>query len=398
MEYYQAYNGRKKVYDTIYGDDVKSYSQLVWYINAIRETNPGYQFCRPMVYLDATFLTGRFIGCLMAATGINGDKGFFSLAMALVDSENNDNWEWFLINPTQVVGDGRPITFHSDPHDGLLRGVPLVYPDSFHSLCYYHLKTNLPINGSNPRYTLVLDHFQEATYALSPENHAKDIRKIRYLNYDWVADCIETILPESYANAFFQGCRYGRISSNLAESFNSGIKVHKKMPAFALLDQIRMKVMKKMAKHRAIGDSMMTPLTPEYEKRLESLEDEGLSWQVALYGFSCAHALADIRKIKREAIDFISPPVDIDEDNTINPPIIKTQPGRPQGKKIIIKGEMKPKRKVHCRNCKEAGQNRAGCKNPLKFASNKLFYFSATLIMCKDTYKIWMCNSGLHSI
>ncbi|XP_026399026.1 uncharacterized protein LOC113294865 [Papaver somniferum] len=123
MEYYQAYNSREKVYDTIYGDDVKSYSHLVWYIDAIRETNPGsvikfesenkqfqrifisfaacikgYRFCRPMVYLDTTFLTGTFKGCLMAATGINGGKGFSPLAFALVDSETIDNWEWFLRN------------------------------------------------------------------------------------------------------------------------------------------------------------------------------------------------------------------------------------------------------------------------------------------------------------
>ncbi|XP_026419552.1 uncharacterized protein LOC113315493 [Papaver somniferum] len=263
MEYYQAYNGREKFCETIYGDDVKSYSHLVWYINAIRETNP--------------------------ATGINDDKGFFPLAMALVDSENNDNWEWFLRNLTQVVGDGRPITFHSDRHEGLLRGVPLVYPDSFHSFCYYQLKTNLLINQSDPRYFLVLDHFQKATYTLSPENHAKATKKIRDLNCDWVADYIETIPPEAYANAFFQGCRYGRTSSTLEESFNSWIKVHKKMPAFSLLDQIhkfffsfhiRMKVMKIMAKRRALSDNMMTPLTPEYEKRLEALQDEGLAWQV----------------------------------------------------------------------------------------------------------------------
>ncbi|XP_026455497.1 uncharacterized protein LOC113356521 [Papaver somniferum] len=301
----------------------------------------------------------------------------------------------------QFFGDGRPITFHSDRHDGLLRGVPLVYPDSFHSFCYYHLKTNLPINGSDPRYTLVLDLFQEATYALTPENHYKAIQKIRYLDCDWVANYIATIPPEAYANAFFQGCRYGRTYIQIAESYNSWIKVHKKMPAFSLLDQIhkfsfsfyfqvRMKVMRIMAKCRAIGDAVMTPSTPEYDKRLESLQDEGLAWW-RVYGFPCSHALAAIRKIKREAIDFISPfftsdyyrktylhvihpipnynrHVDIDKDNTINPSsVIKRQPGRPQGKRIISKGEKKAKRKVHCGNCKEAGHNRASCKNPLKY-------------------------------
>ncbi|RZC56137.1 hypothetical protein C5167_014997 [Papaver somniferum] len=43
-------------------------------------------------------------------------------------------------------------------------------------------------------------------------------------------------------------------------------------------EKIRMKIMRIMAKRRAIGDVMMTPLTPEYEKRLESLQDEGLAW------------------------------------------------------------------------------------------------------------------------
>ncbi|KAI3951161.1 hypothetical protein MKW98_028565 [Papaver atlanticum] len=334
-----------------------------------------------MVYLDATFLIGRFRGCLMEATGINGGKGFFLLAMALVDS--------------------------------------------FHNFCYYHLKNNLPITGSDPRYTLVLDHFQEVTHALSPENHAKAIQKIRDLNCDWVADYIDTIPPESYANAYFKGCRYGRTSSNIGESFNRWILVHKKMPASALLDQIRRKVMTMMADCRHDSANMMTPLTPEYEEKLAALQDEGLAWQVLVssptvfevfsesthrvdlehmtctcqrwrvYGFPCAHALAAIRKIKREAIDFISPyftsdyfrktylhviqsipnynrPAVIEEENTINPPIVKKQLGRPQGKRIISKGEKKVKRKVHCSNCKEAGHNGAGCKNPLKYTPPSL--------------------------
>ncbi|XP_026451566.1 uncharacterized protein LOC113351864 [Papaver somniferum] len=83
-------------------------------------------------------------------------------------------------------------------------------------------------------------------------------------------------------------------------------------------------------------------------------------WRV--YGFPCAHALAAIRKIKREAIDFISPyftsdyfrktymhaiqpipnynrPVEYHPDDTVNPPTVKKQPGRPPGKRIISKHE-----------------------------------------------------------
>ncbi|RZC56846.1 hypothetical protein C5167_015700, partial [Papaver somniferum] len=71
MEYYQAYNGREKVYKTIYGDDVKSYSHLVWYIDAIKETNPGSmikfefdpakkQFQRIFIAFDACIKGYRF--------------------------------------------------------------------------------------------------------------------------------------------------------------------------------------------------------------------------------------------------------------------------------------------------------------------------------------------------
>ncbi|RZC69135.1 hypothetical protein C5167_032297 [Papaver somniferum] len=192
------------------------------------------------------------------------------------------------------------------------------------------------------------------------------------------------------------------------------------MPASALLDRIREKIMCLMAERREIGVNMMTPLTPEHEEKIVALQDESLDWEVLVasptvfevfsershmvdleqqtctcqrwrvYDFPCAHAISTIRKIKREAIDFISPyftsdyfrktylhciqpipnynrPVDIDEENTINPPIVKKQTGRLPGKRIISKHEKKVKRKVHCSNCKEAGHNRAGCRNPPKY-------------------------------
>ncbi|XP_026450692.1 uncharacterized protein LOC113350788 [Papaver somniferum] len=200
----------------------------------------------------------------------------------------------------------------------------------------------------------------------------------------------------------------------LAEALNNWVLVLKKMLASDLLDQIRRKI---MVMSREIGASMMTPLTPKSEEKLEALEYEGLAWEVlvasptvfevfsercvnssytrhmdmwCVYSFPYDHALAAIRKIKCEAVDFISPyftsnyfrktylhviqpipnynrPIEIKEDNIINPPIVKKQPGRPPGKWILSKGEKKVNRKVHCSNCKEVGHNRESWKNPPKY-------------------------------
>ncbi|XP_026459222.1 uncharacterized protein LOC113359865 [Papaver somniferum] len=274
-------------------------------------------------------------------------------------------------------------------YNGREKVYEMIYGDDVKS--YSHL--NMPITGSDPRYTLVMDLFQEATYALSPENHAKAIQKIRYLNCDWVADYIETIPPEAYVNAYFKGCLYGRTSSTLAESVNRWVLVQKKMHASDLLDQIRKKIMCLMAERREIGANMMTPLTPEYEEKLAALQDEGLAWEVLVSSptvfevFSERSHMVDLEQqtctcqrwrvygFPKTYLHCIQPipnynkPVDIDEDNTINPPIVKKQPGRPPGKRIISKHEKKVKRKVHCSNCKEAGHNRAGCRNPPKYTS-----------------------------
>ncbi|MCL7021555.1 hypothetical protein MKW94_001572, partial [Papaver nudicaule] len=207
---------------------------------------------------------------------------FFPLAMALVPGEDVDNWDWFLRNLYQIVDhEARPITFLTDRGEGLKQGIPSIFPGSFHSFCYYHLKTNLPINGTDPRYSLVLDHFQEATY-------------IRDLGCDWVADYIEAIPADKYANAFFKGCRYGRTASSLAESFNAWITVHKKMPASVFLDQVRiMKVMVMMFDNRELGALMKIPLTTLYEEKLQSLSDEGLAWPVNRASTTIYEVLSD---------------------------------------------------------------------------------------------------------
>ncbi|KAL7161730.1 hypothetical protein ACSBR2_042242 [Camellia fascicularis] len=107
----------------LFGDFVSSFHQLRWYLETGMRTNPGsvfeldvdessgcfrrlfvafhgclygFQFCRPLLFVDGTFLKGRYKGHLLAPTSKNGNQGLFPLAFAIFDAENQDNWMWFL--------------------------------------------------------------------------------------------------------------------------------------------------------------------------------------------------------------------------------------------------------------------------------------------------------------
>ncbi|OVA12366.1 hypothetical protein BVC80_1795g1 [Macleaya cordata] len=71
LNYYFARAGKELALKHIYGDDVLSYSNLRWFVDSVRRTNPGSN-----VVLEVDPGTqGKFKGCLLAATGKNGNEG-----------------------------------------------------------------------------------------------------------------------------------------------------------------------------------------------------------------------------------------------------------------------------------------------------------------------------------
>ncbi|KAL7252937.1 hypothetical protein ACSBR1_007484 [Camellia fascicularis] len=149
-------SGVGKARSGLFGDSTTSFDQLRWYLET--DVCMAFNFVVPLLFVNGTFLKGRYKGHLLAATSKDSNQGLFPLAFAIVDAENQDNWMWFLSQLLKVVGSGRRLTFVSDRQHGLLDALSVVFPNAHHAYCLNHLKRNLidKLVGLRTNYKLTL--------------------------------------------------------------------------------------------------------------------------------------------------------------------------------------------------------------------------------------------------
>ncbi|KAL5128778.1 hypothetical protein HKD37_14G040964 [Glycine soja] len=56
----------------------------------------GFKYCKTLVQVDETFLTGKYHGTLLTSIGQDGSRNYFPLAFEIVESETKEAWMWFL--------------------------------------------------------------------------------------------------------------------------------------------------------------------------------------------------------------------------------------------------------------------------------------------------------------
>ena len=66
---------------------------VFWAFNPCIE---GFKYCKPLVQVDKTFLTGKYHDTLLTAIRQDGSRSNFSLTFAIVKSETKEAWMWFL--------------------------------------------------------------------------------------------------------------------------------------------------------------------------------------------------------------------------------------------------------------------------------------------------------------
>ena len=94
ISYYHAWYGNELAKMDVHDDDSKSFNELVWYVNAVNETNLGHRFqrflilfggcnagfpyCLLLLFIDVTFLKSKYKEQLLCACEKNESQGIIS--------------------------------------------------------------------------------------------------------------------------------------------------------------------------------------------------------------------------------------------------------------------------------------------------------------------------------
>ncbi|KAI5313580.1 hypothetical protein L3X38_042756 [Prunus dulcis] len=115
ISYHVAWYGKESATKDLRGDEELSYAYLPWYVDVLKASNvephcvldysedgscfqwificfkasiDGFRWCRPMLFIDGSFVTNKYN---LGATAKNGNKEVFPFAFAIVSGETMDN-------------------------------------------------------------------------------------------------------------------------------------------------------------------------------------------------------------------------------------------------------------------------------------------------------------------
>ncbi|XP_048596379.1 uncharacterized protein LOC125578126 [Brassica napus] len=447
INYKQAWRVREEAQILVRGTPEDSYYNLSRWLYKITETNPGsltyqhvdaagkfkyafvafgpsirgFSLMRRVIAVDGTFLKGKFNGTLLAACAQDGNYHLYPLAFAVVDAENGASWKWFFRGLSQKIPDASDLVFVSDRANSISSALEDVYPLSHHGICRIHLLRNI-----TPTYakTGLLPLVESAADAYTCHEFwliFKDIKD----KCPELAKYLEESDFRKWARSYAPANRYNIMTTNIAESLNSMLKMPRELPIISLLETIRLTMTTWFFERREAAAKHKHLVTPKVVQKLVSrlgaamllnvyqvdrsefeVKDETMKFVVDLEKrhctcnvfdidkIPCIHAIAAAKHIKRDENRFVDAshltetwakayaesihpggelststyPENIDE-LSCPPPATKKKSGRPPTKRKRSVGEFGvpgSKSQSHkCSRCGTGGHNKITCQRPI---------------------------------
>ncbi|XP_071681905.1 uncharacterized protein [Lolium perenne] len=312
VPYMRVFNGKQHAMDSIYGNWQESFKLLYSFKGEVEKTSPGsivdidhhtveytlrgmtmtkecfrrvfvcfeacrrgfLEGCRPYLAIDATFLTGRFKGQLVAACAVDGHNFVFPVAYGVIEAESEESWTWFLQNLRRAIAHPNGLVIHTDACKGLEVAVDNVFPGVEHRECMRHLAANF---GKKFKGKVYADNLWPASLTCSVKKHNYHMRQL-YKN-DKVKEYLETHHSKLWARSqFSEVSKVDYVHNNLAESFNSTIQKLKGLYLADLLDKIRVEYVQKflvragIAEAKFMGHIIIPSVMNELKQKTRGLE------------------------------------------------------------------------------------------------------------------------------
>ena len=96
-----------------------------------------------VIIIDSTYNTNCFRKPVIQLVGVTPVRKNFSIGFALVDNEKTESYVWVLKCLELMLGRRQPTAFVTDKEQGLAAALRIIFPQTPHLLCIWHMKRNI---------------------------------------------------------------------------------------------------------------------------------------------------------------------------------------------------------------------------------------------------------------
>jgi transposase-like protein len=163
------------------------------------------------------------------------------MAYAIFDTENEDNWTWFMEQLHRAIGDVANLVICTDANKGL-ENAGVVFPNAEYRECVRHLYQNFMKYYTGDVFT---DHLYPAARSYTTGLLQWHMKKI----FEFAPDTIEYLETHHnkiwYRYVFSENSKYDYLTNNVSESFNAQVKKFKGLLLHEIVDKLRELIMEK---------------------------------------------------------------------------------------------------------------------------------------------------------
>ncbi|XP_013668947.1 uncharacterized protein LOC106373299 [Brassica napus] len=263
ISYSKAWRSQEHGQDIARGTPDDSYEALPSWFHMIKEKNPG-----SVTFIEVDSV-GKFKYALLSlGPSIRGFK-LMRKFFAIVDYDNDASWNWFMKCLKTIIPDEEDLVFVSDRATSIENALLQHYPLAHHGIFVFHFEKNVLDNfKSSTLIPLVV----EATYAYTKDDFDCYFHEIEASDIV-LADYLRKAYFRKWSRAYSPTNRFNIMTSNMAESINSLLKVSREYPIVCLFDNVRMIMTRWFTERREQGVRHIHPVTLDVGNKMKELYD-----------------------------------------------------------------------------------------------------------------------------